>query len=157
MKKAVDETKAEYTLAESELKIYTSNEEQERIKLEELCTAYETMQKTICERSKSVKTLKNQIPQTTKMLETALQQLNEVREKETKLIQDVRNKRQLLEENKSSMQASKSRGRVLDSLMQQKREGHCNGLYGRLVIKFLLNFFVENISFLFYLGRFRCD
>jgi hypothetical protein len=46
---------------------------------------------------------------------------------------ELRTHRALVEETRSSMQANCSRGRVLDSLMEQKRLGHLPGIFGRLV------------------------
>ena len=43
-----------------------------------------------------------------------------------------------VEEARSSMQAAHSQGRVLESLMNQKRNGQLPGIYGRLVRLMLL-------------------
>lgn len=53
--------------------------------------------------------------------------------KEAKVINEIRTRRTFLTEAKSEMQATRSRGKVLDCLLQQKREGKCPGLFGRLV------------------------
>ncbi|CAH1155594.1 unnamed protein product [Phaedon cochleariae] len=132
LKKTVDETKSDFTLAESELKIYVSNEENERNKLENMKTEYETARSTINERTKQVSMLKKKIPATEKSLKEATDDLNKVKYEEAQVINEIRKNRSHLEEKRSSMQASQSRGKVLDSLMQQKREGKCPGLYGRL-------------------------
>ncbi|KAJ8970615.1 hypothetical protein NQ314_001150 [Rhamnusium bicolor] len=123
---------SQFTLAESELKIYVSNEENEKSKFENLRNVYETAQATIEERTKQVALLKKKIPATEKSLGGATDELNAVKQKEAQIINDVRRKKAHLEERRNSMQASRSQGKVLDSLMQQKREGNCPGLYGRL-------------------------
>ncbi|KAJ8924806.1 hypothetical protein NQ315_000960 [Exocentrus adspersus] len=132
LKKVVNETKSEFTLAESELKIYISNEESEKTKYEHLKTVYENAKVTIQERTQQVSALKKKIPATEKSLKDATNELNEVRSREGQIIGEVRQKKLSLEERRSSMQASRSQGRVLDSLMQEKRNGKCPGLYGRL-------------------------
>ena len=43
-----------------------------------------------------------------------------------------------VEEAKSSMAASKSQNRVLNSLMAEKKKGTLPGIYGRLVSNFVL-------------------
>nr|CAI5830512.1 unnamed protein product [Callosobruchus analis] len=132
LKKAVDETKAALSLAESELKIYTSNEDSAKSKFEDLKTVYENATSTIEERSKQVNALKKKIPATENSLKQATAEFNAVKMQEAKLLDEIRKKRSLLEERRSSMQATRSQGRVLDALMRQKREGACPGLYGRL-------------------------
>ncbi|KAG5889944.1 hypothetical protein JTB14_018839 [Gonioctena quinquepunctata] len=132
LKKSVDETKSAFALAESELKIYVSNEENERTKLETLKQDYETAKATLEERTKQVASLKKKIPATEKSLREATEEANAVKYQEAQLIDEIRKGRSTLEEKKSYMQASRSRGKVLDGLMQQKNEGKCPGLYGRL-------------------------
>ncbi|CAH2012044.1 unnamed protein product [Acanthoscelides obtectus] len=132
LKKTVDETKAALALAESELKIYTSNEDGARTEYEDVKTVYENAASTIEERTRQVNTLKKKIPATEKSLKDATAEFNTVKMQEAKLLDEIRKKRSFLEERRSSMQASRSQGRVLDALMQQKREGKCPGLYGRL-------------------------
>lgn len=38
-----------------------------------------------------------------------------------------------LEESRQAMSANRSRGRVLDALMKEKKNGHLPGIFGRLV------------------------
>lgn len=45
----------------------------------------------------------------------------------------VRDMRQKVEEAKSSLSSTRSRGKVLDALMQQKHSGKIPGILGRLV------------------------
>lgn len=45
----------------------------------------------------------------------------------------VREMRQKVEEAKSSLSSNRSRGKVLDALMQQKKTGRIPGILGRLV------------------------
>jgi structural maintenance of chromosome 4 len=42
--------------------------------------------------------------------------------------------RSKVEEARSSMQAAKSKGKVIDALMQMKKNGQLPGVYGRLSI-----------------------
>ncbi len=45
----------------------------------------------------------------------------------------VREMRQKVDEAKSSLSSNRSRGKVLDALMQQKKNGRIPGILGRLV------------------------
>ncbi|KAF5289359.1 hypothetical protein FQR65_LT11870 [Abscondita terminalis] len=132
LKKVVDETKSTFTLAESELNLCISNEENEKNKLEGLKNTYSTLQQTVTERSAQINSLKKKIPLAKKSLKEITDDFNKAKAEEAELINQVRTHRGSLAEMKSSMQATRSRGRVLDSLMQQKREGKCPGLFGRL-------------------------
>lgn len=49
----------------------------------------------------------------------------------------VREMRQKVDEAKSSLSSNRSRGKVLDALMQQKKSGRISGILGRLVNKML--------------------
>lgn len=120
-------------MAESKLKVYKKNEDEERRKFETLLQAYDSVKKSVIEYSDNIKTLENKIPLTTKSLKEAMQQLELAQTNQRDLEMQKRQKLINLENCRSSMQASRSRGRVLDSLMQQKREGNCPGLFGRLV------------------------
>lgn len=48
----------------------------------------------------------------------------------------ARSLRGQLEESKQSMSATKSKGRVLDSLLAEKKSGRIPGIFGRLVKTF---------------------
>ncbi|XP_018323917.1 structural maintenance of chromosomes protein 4 [Agrilus planipennis] len=132
LNKVVADTKEPYTLAKSELKIYLSGEETESKKYENLREQYEKSEQLVDERARAVAELKKKIPTSEKSLQSAMEELNRIKNRETKLINSLRNKRAEVEESKSAMQASRSKGRVLDSLVQLKREGKCPGLFGRL-------------------------
>lgn len=110
-----------------------SSEVTEQSKLEELTALYEKNDKLIKERLEQTKLLEKKIPATEKSLKNATDELNEVRLKESKIITEIRSKKYNLEEKRNSMNASRSRGKVLDSLMRQAREGNCKGIFGRLV------------------------
>jgi len=62
--------------------------------------------------------------------EGALEQLTKT-DSETREV--VREMRQKVDEAKSSRSSNRSRGRVLDALMQQKTSGRIPGIFGRLV------------------------
>lgn len=122
-------------MAQSELDIYSSTETKETAILEELKTTYNNSKTAITEITEEISKLKKTIPLTEKSLKEATEEHYKVKLEEAKVIDDINKKRTTVEEFKYSMQASKSRGRVLDSLMQQKVNGNCPGLFGRLVIK----------------------
>jgi structural maintenance of chromosome 4 len=77
--------------------------------------------------------LEKKMPEDTRALERAKKDLATANAAEEKITNQVRNLRLKLEEARSSMQAAKSKGRVIDALMEQKRLGKIRGLYGRLV------------------------
>lgn len=149
----------QFVLAESELKIYVSNEENEKNKLDNLNQEYESVHSKIEERTKQISILKKKIPATEKSLNDALQELNGVKEEEGQVINEIRRNRMQLEEKRSSMQASRSKGKVLDGLMAQKRDGNCPGLYGRLVSLKKYQTIVGKLHFLlfYHLGVNNCQ
>ncbi|XP_968011.2 structural maintenance of chromosomes protein 4 [Tribolium castaneum] len=132
LKKTVDTTKNEYDLASTQLNFARSSEETEQEKLNQLRETIKNKEACIKERSGEVSQLKKKIPLTEKSLNDAQHELDAVKSEQNQIEHEIRRQRMSLEETRASMNSSKSRGRVLDALMQQKREGKCPGLYGRL-------------------------
>lgn len=54
----------------------------------------------------------------------------------------VREMRQKVDEAKSSLSSNRSRGKVLDALMQQKKTGRIPGILGRLVKSDFINILI---------------
>lgn len=132
LSKAVNETRSRMDLAQSELDIYLSRH---NTALTQLNTAKQTLQTTsdtLRERRAALKDLEVQIPQKEQELKKddgALEQLMKM-DNETKEV--VREMRQKVDEAKSSLSSNRSRGRVLDALMQQQKSGRIPGIFGRL-------------------------
>lgn len=132
LSKAVNETRSRMDLAQSELDIYLSRH---NTALTQLNTAKQTLQTTsdtLSERRAAIKDLQVKIPQKEQELkkdEEALEQLIKM-DNETREV--VREMRQKVDEAKSSLSSNRSRGRVLDALMQQKKSGRIPGIFGRL-------------------------
>jgi structural maintenance of chromosome 4 len=80
-----------------------------------------------------IEQLNTGIPETEKQLQDAQLELAQVRKNEAAASEGLRAHRSEVEELRSSMQANRSRGRVLDALMEQKQLGHLPGIFGRLV------------------------
>ncbi|KAF5302895.1 hypothetical protein FQA39_LY02075 [Lamprigera yunnana] len=132
LRKGVDSAKASVVLAESALEIYIKDDETEKAKLEELKNICSEIQNTLTDRGGEIKMLEQEIPKKKALFEKGVSDFNAAREEEASITHELRKKRASLAEIQSSMQATRSRGRVLDSLMQQKNEGACPGLFGRL-------------------------
>lgn len=131
-------------MAESKLKLYLSNEQSEKAKLDNLREAYETAETTLTERNEAVKTLRKKIPLTEKSLNSAIEELNQVKHEEAQAIGEIKMKRASLEEARAAMQASSSKGKVIVSLLDQKKKGNCPGLFGRLV-SFSVQYFLNHL------------
>jgi len=80
-----------------------------------------------------IEQLNTGIPETEKQLQDAQLELAQVQKNEAAASKELRAHRSQVEEVRSSMQANRSRGRVLDALMEQKQLGHLPGIFGRLV------------------------
>uniref|UniRef100_A0A3P8WMI5 Structural maintenance of chromosomes protein n=1 Tax=Cynoglossus semilaevis TaxID=244447 RepID=A0A3P8WMI5_CYNSE len=130
LSKTVNETRSRMDLAQSELDIYLSRH---KTALTQLNTAKQTLQTTsdtLRERRAALKDLGVKIPETEKQLKKVkclkclLQCYTPSRV--------VREMRQKVDEAKSSLSSNRSRGKVLDALMEQKKRGKILGIYGRL-------------------------
>lgn len=66
-------------------------------------------------------------------------QLGQLMKLDTENQEVVREMRQKVDEAKSSLSSNRSRGKVLDALMQQKKTGRIPGILGRLVKNDFIN------------------
>uniref|UniRef100_A0A6V7IYQ0 Structural maintenance of chromosomes protein n=1 Tax=Bracon brevicornis TaxID=1563983 RepID=A0A6V7IYQ0_9HYME len=131
-RKNVNEAKAKFNLAESELQIYTSVEQKEKEKFERLKDAVQTAAKTLQDRRENLEIFKKKIPRTEKSLHEVRTQLQELKNQEIEAAIKLKAMRVQFEESRSAMSASKSRSKVLDFLMEKKKAGIVPGLVGRL-------------------------
>lgn len=132
LRKDVDQAKATYDLAESELNIYTSVEQTEKDKLEKIRETLETTSHTLKQRKEQLSSLNAKIPATTQSLQEAQNELKDVLAREAEMSSKLKNKRLQFEEHRSSMNANKSRNRVIEALMEEKRAGRIPGVFGRM-------------------------
>ncbi|KAF7658595.1 hypothetical protein LDENG_00010480 [Lucifuga dentata] len=132
LSKAVNETRSRMDLAQSELDIYLSRH---NTALTQLNTAKQTLQTTsdtLRERRAAIKDLQVRIPQHEEELKRDETELEKLMQMDSQTKEVVREMRQKVEEAKSSLSSNRSRGKVLDALMQQKKSGRIPGILGRL-------------------------
>uniref|UniRef100_T1J4U1 Structural maintenance of chromosomes protein n=1 Tax=Strigamia maritima TaxID=126957 RepID=T1J4U1_STRMM len=132
LKENVDAKKSKMDLAQAELNIYLSTEENERKKLQEMQNSYQQVCTDMEQYRNHVKEMKKRIPGLRKSLDSNRKELADVSEKEKKISEDLQNKRMKMEEARVAMQASKSKNRVLNALMEEKANGNITGIFGRL-------------------------
>uniref|UniRef100_A0A3Q1BT42 Structural maintenance of chromosomes protein n=1 Tax=Amphiprion ocellaris TaxID=80972 RepID=A0A3Q1BT42_AMPOC len=132
LSKAVNETRSRMDLAQSELDIYLSRH---NTALTQLNTAKQTLQSTsdtLRDRRTTIKDLEVKIPQKQQELKKDEGELEQLMKMDNETREVVRELRQKVDEAKSSLSSNRSRGKVLDALMQQKRSGKIFGIFGRL-------------------------
>nr|XP_020647426.1 structural maintenance of chromosomes protein 4 isoform X1 [Pogona vitticeps]XP_020647427.1 structural maintenance of chromosomes protein 4 isoform X1 [Pogona vitticeps] len=130
--KIVNETRSNMDVAKSELDLYLSRH---NIALSQLQAAKEALQSastTRKERLAAIKVLESKLPQAEDELSKKMNELENLVKDETDIKNDVRGLRQKVEEARSSLAVNKSRGKVLEALIQQKKSGNIPGIYGRL-------------------------
>nr|XP_029528572.1 structural maintenance of chromosomes protein 4-like isoform X2 [Oncorhynchus nerka] len=132
LSKAVNETRSCQDVAQSELDIYLSRHNTAVTQLNTAKQSLQTTTDTLRDRRSAIKELQVNIPQCEQELkkdEAELEQLLQADGQARELVRDLRQK---VEEAKSSLSSNRSRGKVLDALMQQKRSGKISGILGRL-------------------------
>ncbi|KAM4589862.1 structural maintenance of chromosomes protein 4 isoform 1-T1 [Fundulus diaphanus] len=132
LKKAVNETQSQMNFAESELNIYLSNHNTALTQLNAAKETLQTTSKDLQERRAAIKDLQVKIPQMEKELKRDQQELEPLVKLDNETSPVVKELQQKLDEAKSSLSSSRSRGKVLDALMQLKKSGKIPGIYGRL-------------------------
>ncbi|XP_053278510.1 structural maintenance of chromosomes protein 4 isoform X1 [Pleuronectes platessa] len=132
LSKAVNETRSRMDIAQSELDIYLSRH---NTALTQLNTAKQTLQTTsdtLRERRAAIKDLEVKIPEKEQELKKDEGELEQLMKMDNDTREVVREMRQKVDEAKSSLSSNRSRGKVLDALMQQKKRGVIPGIFGRL-------------------------
>ncbi|XP_054270748.1 structural maintenance of chromosomes protein 4 isoform X2 [Macrosteles quadrilineatus] len=132
LKQTVDQARSKHDLAESEMKIYLSNEQKEKSKLEQFKATLDKVVDKLKDRKAAVAELEVKLPKAREDLSQAQAELAQVREQEAIASQEWDRRRTTLEERRVAMNANRSRNRVLDFLLTQKREGAIPGIFGRL-------------------------
>lgn len=130
--KTVNEARSAMEVAQSELDIYLSRHNTALLQLNKAKEALTTASDTLRERKSAIKELDVKLPQTEQELKKKEIDLDKLVKDEVNLRTTVRDLRQKVEEAKSSLSANRSRGKVLDALIQQKKTGKIPGIYGRL-------------------------
>ncbi|KAM9812168.1 structural maintenance of chromosomes protein 4 [Syngnathus typhle] len=132
LSKGVNETRSRMDLGQSELDIYLSRHNTAVTQLNSAKQTLQTTTDTLRERRAAIKELEVNIPQREKELKKDEGELERVTKMDHETHQVVREMRQKVDEAKSSLSSNRSRGKVLDALMQQKRSGSIPGILGRL-------------------------
>ena len=124
-----NEKESQYNVAKSELDILLSTEQKEQCKLESLETKYQTStaglggkKAKMDEHSKAIPDLQARI----KGFENEIQKNSQIHDE---LSKTVRSARANFEETRVNQSQTKSRGKVLDSLMKQKKTGALSGMF----------------------------
>lgn len=147
-RKHVDEAKSAYEIAKSKLDLYTSEEQTEKNKLERLKETIKSTSERLSEARKKLTAIEPKIPATERSLKGAQKELEALKVVENEANNALRITRVKYDEQKSAMQAGKSRNHILNSLMREKREGRLPGIFGRLVSHFYL-FTLDEFKFFF--------
>ncbi|MGH0163120.1 UNVERIFIED_CONTAM: hypothetical protein FKN15_044639 [Acipenser sinensis] len=132
LSKAVNATRSTMDVAQSEIDIYLSCHNTALTQLNNAKEALQTTTETLKERKTAIKELETKIPKCEEELQKDEQQLIKIVKADGEIREVVRGLRQKVEEAKSSLSSNRSRGKVLDALMQQKKSGKIPGILGRL-------------------------
>ncbi|KAG7215613.1 hypothetical protein INR49_022139, partial [Caranx melampygus] len=132
LSKAVNETRSRMDLAQSELDIYLSRHNTALTQLNTAKQALQTTSDTLRERRAAIKDLEVKIPQKEQELKKEEEELEKLMKMDNETREVVREMRQKVDEAKSSLSSNRSRGKVLNALMQQKKSGRIPGIIGRL-------------------------
>ncbi|XP_069937057.1 structural maintenance of chromosomes protein 4-like, partial [Cherax quadricarinatus] len=132
LRKEVDEAKSALDIAQCELNIYQSTEQNEKRKLEHILAGLEKAQDTIHRRTEEITMMEDNVPKSEEQLKNDMQNLQHLIPEQQKIEEQLRIHRVKLEETRSAMQSSRSRGTVLDAIMGQRNNGSITGVFGRL-------------------------
>ncbi|XP_044147987.1 structural maintenance of chromosomes protein 4 [Bufo gargarizans] len=132
LNKSVNETRSKMDVAQSELDIYLSRHNTALSQLNKAKEALNNASTTLKERKSAIKELEIKLPKSEEDLKKKESEFESLVQEEMAVKNEVRVMRQKVEEGRSSLSANRSRGKVLDALIQQKKLGKIPGIYGRL-------------------------
>ncbi|XP_074954673.1 structural maintenance of chromosomes protein 4 [Phalacrocorax aristotelis] len=130
--KEVNEARSKMDVAQSELEIYLSRYNAAVSRLNEAKEALVTTSETLRERKAAIKDISIKLPQAEQELKEKENKFEQLGREEADAKNLLRDLHQKVEEAKSSLSLSRSRGKVLEALLQQKKSGNISGIYGRL-------------------------
>nr|XP_045017096.1 structural maintenance of chromosomes protein 4 [Jaculus jaculus]XP_045017097.1 structural maintenance of chromosomes protein 4 [Jaculus jaculus] len=130
--KSVNEARSKMEVAQSELDIYLSRHNTAVSQLSKAKEALVGTSETLKERKAAIKDLNVKLPQTEQELKEKEHKLQRLTQEEINLKSLVHELFQKVEDAKSSLAVSRSRGKVLDAIIQEKKSGRISGIYGRL-------------------------
>ncbi|NXQ86152.1 SMC4 protein, partial [Nyctibius grandis] len=130
--KAVNEARSKMDVAQSELDLYLSRHNTAVAQFNQAKEALRSTAETLKERKAAIKDIDTKLPRAEQELKEKEKELEKLGREESGAKNLLRNLRQKVEEAKSSLALCRSRGKVLEALLQQKKSGNICGLYGRL-------------------------
>ncbi|XP_069878948.1 structural maintenance of chromosomes protein 4 isoform X2 [Dipodomys merriami] len=130
--KSVNEARSKMEVAQSELDIYLSRHNTAVSQLNKAKEALVTASETLKERKTAIKDIEAKLPQTERELKEKEKEFQKLTQEEKNLKSLVHDLFQKVEEAKSSLAMNRSRGKVLDAIIQEKKSGRIPGIYGRL-------------------------
>ncbi|KGL84187.1 Structural maintenance of chromosomes protein 4, partial [Tinamus guttatus] len=130
--KTVNEARSKMEVAQAELDIYLSRYNTAVAQLNEAKEALQGTSETLKQRKVTIKDIREKLPQAEQELKEKENAFEKLEREESGAKSLVRNLRQKVEEAKSSLAQSRSRGKVLEALLQEKKSGRIQGIYGRL-------------------------
>uniref|UniRef100_A0A5F9D393 Structural maintenance of chromosomes protein n=2 Tax=Oryctolagus cuniculus TaxID=9986 RepID=A0A5F9D393_RABIT len=130
--KSVNEARSKMDVAQSELDIYLSGHNTAVSQLSKAKEALTAASETLKERKTAIKDIEAKLPQTERELKEKEKELQKLTQEEINFKSLVHDLFQKVEEAKSSLAMNRSRGKVLDAIIQEKKSGRIPGIYGRL-------------------------
>ncbi|XP_016004555.1 structural maintenance of chromosomes protein 4 isoform X2 [Rousettus aegyptiacus] len=130
--KLVNEARSKMDVAQSELDIYLSRHNTAVSQLSKAKEALIAASETLKERKAAIGDIEAKLPQTEHELKEKEKELQKLTQEEINFKSLVRDLFQKVEEAKSSLAVNRSRGKVLDAIIQEKKSGRIPGIYGRL-------------------------
>uniref|UniRef100_A0A2K5HN33 Structural maintenance of chromosomes protein n=1 Tax=Colobus angolensis palliatus TaxID=336983 RepID=A0A2K5HN33_COLAP len=130
--KSVNEARSKMDVAQSELDIYLSCHNTAVSQLTKAKEALIAASETLKERKAAIRDIEGKLPQTEQELKEKEKELQKLTQEEINFKSLVHDLFQKVEEAKSSLAMNRSRGKVLDAIIQEKKSGRIPGIYGRL-------------------------
>ncbi|XP_006901397.1 PREDICTED: structural maintenance of chromosomes protein 4 isoform X1 [Elephantulus edwardii] len=130
--KLVNEARSKMDVAQSEVDIYLSRHNTAVSQLSQAKDALIAASETLKERKAAIREIEAKLPQIEQELKEKERELQKLTQEELHFKSLVHELFQKVEEAKSSLATNRSRGKVLDAIIQEKKSGRISGIYGRL-------------------------
>ena len=132
LRKDENEKESQYNVAKSEMDILLSTEQKEKCILEQLEQKYNSATSGFDDKKAKLEEHRKKIPKLQQKIPELEQAATKYNNEYEELSKKVTGMRQEYEVTRTNQSAAKSQGKVIDSLMKQKKNGAIPGIYGRL-------------------------
>ncbi|CAG2117822.1 unnamed protein product, partial [Medioppia subpectinata] len=132
LQKGVNDMRSSMEIAKQELDIYLSEENKQKTRLQQLNSQFDKNTTDARDKRHALNRFETEIPLSENKAKEMREEIDKLEQNKHKLTEEYTNRNNHLQSLRHSAVDTRSRNRVLNSIMDQKRKGNLKGILGRL-------------------------